>query len=175
MAVALSMPYRLFQVISDRTLQPLCPTGWNIADGRAYTDPVLLDAMLRDFQDAVRPGTPVKTQLTKYEHCRWFRYMLSRGWLPSTADETIAYIKNKNPSQQLYIARLHSCMVPWEDLNALQEALLNAGPDSDAFCQYTPGYFTKYDERNIAHTADILDRAWFSRSKEPAERDQERS
>jgi hypothetical protein len=101
--------------------------------------------------------------------------MLSRGWLPSTAAETIAYIKSGNPSQQLHIARLHSCMIPWEELPALQEALLNAGPDSDAFCRFTPGYFTKYDEKNIAHTADIIERTWFSRSKGPAERDLERS
>jgi hypothetical protein len=175
MAVALSMPYRLFQVISERTQLPISPTGWSIADERAYTDSVLMDAMLRDFQDAVRPGTSIQTQLTKYEHCRWFRYMLSRGWLPSTAAETIAYIKSGNPSQQLHIARLHSCMIPWEELPALQEALLNAGPDSDAFCRFTPGYFTKYDEKNIAHTADIIERTWFSRSKGPAERDLERS
>lgn len=164
LALALNLPYRLFQVKKRGEMDRyICPENWSIDDETAYTGSSL-EKMLSAFEDIVREQ---KKTLAQYEHTRWNRYMLSRGWLPATAEETVSYIRAGNPKQQLYIGRLHSCIIPWDGLKKLQQQLLAySSGGKDPFGRFTSGCFTDLDEKNVADTAAILRLAWFN-GREP--------
>lgn len=164
LALALSLPYRLFQVKKRGEMdRHICPENWSIDDETAYTG-ASLEKMLSAFADI---GQGQKKTLAQYEHTRWNRYMLSRGWLPATADETISYILAGNPKQQLYIGRMHSCIIPWDGLEELQKRLqLYASTYEEGkknpFERFTADCFTDLDKKNIADTAAIFLLAWFN-------------
>jgi hypothetical protein len=164
-AVALSLPYRLFQV-SAPDGKHIYPSGWDIINDEAYTHDKSLADMANTFDEQLNNET--KKELAIYEHARWNRYMRARGWLPSTPDQTIKYIKNGNPKQQLYIGKLHSCICPWDDLSVLQKKLASEFELGDnKFKRFkSENIFTEIDISNVISTADILKTRWLSSKEE---------
>jgi len=61
-------------------------------------------------------------RMAVYEHGRWVRSMLSRGWLPASVDQMLAYIQRGSSRHQLYIAKLHPFLCSWDRLG-------EAGPE----------------------------------------------
>lgn len=54
------------------------------------------------------------------EHERWVCFACSRGWRPASAAQLRSYLNLGNPRQQLYLARLHPCIVSWMKLPEVQ-------------------------------------------------------
>lgn len=172
MAVALSIPYRLFQM-STSTNDHILPIGWVLKNTEAYSNNTSLKAMANQ---ATKITETNKQEMLYYERARWMRYMISRGWQPASADETIKFMKAGNPRRQLYIGLLHGCICSQTDLKELQEKLYaqyeyTANPD-ERFAGNSPRRDTKtktdvfdkylqYDIRSIQQTSDIIGAAWF--------------
>lgn len=49
--------------------------------------------------------------------------MLSRGWLPASADDAVFAVKCGNERQQLFVAKLHPCICAYEGQKELKLAL----------------------------------------------------
>lgn len=99
-----------------------------------------------------------------WEHDRWVRWMLSRGWLPASADDAVFAVKCGNERQQLFVAKLHPCICAYEGQKELKLALKNeCGMDKD---------FYSYDMANIKDTKRLLALEWLKeREKEDGKRD----
>lgn len=175
LAVALSMPYRLFQMASPAT-DHIMPVGWVLKNKEAYSDSISLKAMAKQAMNYEN-----KQEMINYERARWMRYMISRGWQAATADETIKFMKAGNPKRQLYIGLLHGCICSQEKLKELQEKLYNeykygllanedkrfAGNDPDLIERDGKTYevfdkYSQFDASNLDQTADIICTSWFS-------------
>ena len=160
MAVALSMPYRLFQASVSNKLAHISPqimtSGWDILDEDAYKTPSTIAEMAQKFEQSVIT-LENQNRLQLYEHSRWGRWMLSRGWIGATPKEVLLYQKLGNPKQQLYIARMHGCLCSWDDLRKLAQEM---GMEKDAF--------TNKDLSNIKSTSQIIQSQWFA--EKPKER-----
>lgn len=181
MAVAISLPYRLFQTsIPNNEISHIVPDGWNIYNENAYTDCSDIGSvkeMAKLFRENLGTGEN-QDHLLLYEHTRWIKWMISRGWQESTAEETIAYIKAGNPRQQLYIARLHSCLCSLDQLEKLQESLYNPyldqgdshflsfKPENSGSSQNIFNKFKKIDQSNINNTPELMTVAWSMDDKE---------
>lgn len=89
--------------------------------------------------------------------------MLSRGWLPASADDAVFAVKCGNERQQLFVAKLHPCICAYEGQKELKLALKNeCGMDKD---------FYSYDMANIKDTKRLLALEWLKeREKEDGER-----
>lgn len=178
-AAALSLPYRLFmakdKLPSLGYRDHITPDGWSIFDAEAYTDLSEMGSvrtMADAFASCIECDAEILESLTRYEHARWTRWMISRGWIPSTAKETIAYILAGNPKQQLFVARMHSCMIPFDELSALQRSLGEKAIKWEQFKRFADAkeeydYFTKFDRDSIKMTPDIMRLAWPSIADEP--------
>lgn len=170
-AVALSIPYRVFHMpYSDERLgiksDHIVPLGWNILNEHAFDDPDSIESMAQLFEKGLRDKSNVE-KLVVYEHARWSRYMLSRGWTSANPTQTGAFMSAGNPKQQLFIARMHGCICSTGGLPLLQKAIFDemtderyeryapTGPNEDVF-----DLFIKYDRSNVLDTANILRRAW---------------
>lgn len=116
MAVALSMPYRLFQTETD--------SGSHIIPYESYEhlSSATIQTMADLFKKAIESNDN-ENSLLRYEHSRWLRWAISRGWQAATSDEVLAYMKAGNPKHQLYIARMHGCITSLENLQKLSEAM----------------------------------------------------
>lgn len=188
MAVALSIPYRLFQMTTAET-DHILPIGWVFKNTDAYSDSVSLNTMAKQAKNYTN-----KQEMLNYERARWMRYMISRGWQKASSEDTIKFMKAGNPRRQLYIGLLHGCICTQEELKELQEKLYN---------EYQYGLLTNYDKRfsgndpriitdnnkeikifdkylqydisSLNQTADIILTAWFSERKpteiEPPEKE----
>ena len=181
-ALAISLPYRLFHMpYTDNDIgirmDHIVPRGWNILNDNAYSNPDTVDRMSKMFKTGLDDESIINS-LLMYEHARWCRFMLSRGWMPASPDETVSFIKRGNPKQQLFIARMHGCICPTEDLSLLQKTLHNDLPEAQrnsyapaghgsSLAQYSK--FIARDRDNITKTADLLDRTWL---KKQMDRDQ---
>lgn len=182
MAVALSMPYRLFQTAYSES-DHILPN-----DADSYSIPTEIKIMAEHFNDALSDPTRYEENqksLLCYEHSRWLRWAISRGWKQATPDQVIHYMKAANPKQQLYIARMHGCMCGLEELQELSGKMCEAaektsGSDwkryaadkvpfiSDtngerkfaAYYDYVPKDFTAIDKLNIKYTGEIMKTTW---------------
>lgn len=141
MAVALSMPYRLFQTETNDTSH-IISSDSEIAP---YLIPNDIDE-LADLFSSCRLNN--QQDLLNFEHSRWLRWALSRGWEPASPDQVLNYMKDGNPKHQLYIAKLHSCICGLNELENFSNALYNGVT--------TPFDFKSTDISNINATADII-------------------
>lgn len=117
-AVALSIPYRLFNCIinSHRVL----PAAWNITNSETYYNYDILSFMA----DKLR-HLPEKSilNIAKWEHDRWVRWMLSEGWLPASVDDILLYNEKGSEKHQLHIAKMHPCICDWDELENMENDL----------------------------------------------------
>ena len=180
-AVALSMPYRLFQMSSSRS-DHIIPVGWVLKNKEAYSDSISLNRMATQAKDYTN-----KREMLNYERARWMRYMISRGWQKASSDETIKFMKAGNPKRQLYIGLLHGCICSQEELIDLQKQLYNeyefgligkydkrfAGNDprliktKDGKTDKVFDKYFQFDIRSLDQTADIIRTSWFSEKEIP--------
>lgn len=118
MAVALSMPYRLFQTKTDTSSHIVpCENYDHLSDAS-------IQVLANSFNKAIE-SKENQEDLLRYEHSRWLRWAISRGWQSATPDEVLTYMAAGNPKQQLYVARMHGCITSLNNLNLLSEALKN--------------------------------------------------
>ncbi|MBR0397128.1 MAG: sel1 repeat family protein [Eubacterium sp.] len=57
---------------------------------------------------------------TRDEHIRWNYFVCSRGWRQASVARMQQYIGMGNPRQQLYLAKLHPCIVDWNRLKYVE-------------------------------------------------------
>lgn len=171
MAVAASLPYRLFHMpyrdaSTEIRADHIVPRGWSILNGNAYTDIQSLSRMAKMFEQGLKNISNIEL-LTTYEHARWTRWALSRGWIAATPNEAVAYMISGNPKQQLFIARMHACICSLDDLALLQKTLYEELAD-DRSDNYAPSgvnedvydRFIAMDKKNIVSTPHLLMRTW---------------
>ena len=149
LAVALSLPYRLFHMYDkwDRII----PEPWDILDSKAYFSPDVLKNLGEKAKKAQRYSEKLIIELAEWEHIRWSRYMLARGWMPASIEQMELYRNSEYSRHQLYIAKLHPCICDFERLAVLEKKLDKKIRD--------------YDISNLKATGDILCRAWLERDK----------
>lgn len=159
-SVALSMPYRLFQ-FQDTNRHQIVPIVWSILDKTVFSSSdqlLLLSERLNDFfinEDDWK-------QIAEWEHSRWVKWMLSRGWLPASFDESVFGFSNGNPRQQLFVAKLHPCICSYEDLKKLENILLEK-------CGLNRDFYTA-DLDNVKSTKKILALEWLREKTQETER-----
>lgn len=179
-AVALSLGYRLYQCNYGNN-GPILPSFWDIPDRDAIFSEQGLKQLSEKLvsrtqangpedwidpngnpQIATHPGScRAETQaLAEWEHDRWNRFMISRGWKPATIEQMRTYMAAGNRRQQLYIGRLHPYICPFGDLEELERELHKT--------------IREYDVQNIRMTEPILTRQWTGPQRLP-ERSRERS
>jgi len=163
LSVAMSLPYRLFQIetriASGSDVPRLIPPCWKIVDSNAYCSEVQLKALqtrLNELHSSIsqEQWSAEMGQLAQWEHDRWARWMLSRGWLPETIPESVSCIDFGNRRQQLFIARLHPCICPYSKLSELSEALEEKNMKKD---------FVSLDRESMEMTADTLEFRWYGK------------
>lgn len=126
MAVALSLPYRLFQVrnSTDEHIIPYAPIdNLNLSNENAD----IIDTMAEQFRMAIKDPSDkskITNALLYSEHVRWIRWAYSRGWKSASPEQVLLYMNAGNPKQQLYIARLHGCLCSIADLQILSEKMV---------------------------------------------------
>ena len=174
LAVALSIPYRLFHMPDNDSGEAksdhIVPRGWSIMNGNAYTDLQSIRLMAEKFKRGLKDESTIE-QLLVYEHARWCRYMLSRGWVKANPSETISYMNSGNPKQQLFIASMHGCICSVEDLSLLQQEIHRHLKDEERKEKYAPDaeksdawdFFTAMDKSSIISTPDLMLRTWLQR------------
>jgi hypothetical protein len=153
MAVALSMPYRLFQTESDdgRHIIPV--------EGYEHLSAVSILAMADLFKNAIKSNDN-ENSLLRYEHSRWLRWAISRGWKAANPDEVLTYMKAGNPKHQLYIARMHGCITSLDNLQLLSETMNEyaaSEADNDNWKRYAAQrepFFSETDKRIIMQDND---------------------
>ena len=158
---ALSMPYRIFQ-FHDHADNQVIPVAWDICQSTEFSSVHKLKALSKQLWKFSNETsrTEQEQSIAEWEHARWVKWMISRGWMPATIDEAVFAIENGNPRQQLFIAKLHPCICSYKDLKVLQNALL-------ARCNMKKDFFT-YDLLNIQDTNKLLALEWIqSIPKEP--------
>lgn len=158
---ALSMPYRVFQ-FHDHADNQVKPVAWDICQSTEFSSVHKLKALSKQLWKFSNETsrTEQEQSIAEWEHARWVKWMISRGWMPATIDEAVFAIENGNPRQQLFIAKLHPCICSYKDLKVLQNALL-------ARCNMKKDFFT-YDLLNIQDTNKLLALEWIqSIPKEP--------
>lgn len=171
MAVAASLPYRLFHMpyrdtSTENSADHIVPRGWSILNGNAYTDIQSLSRMAKMFEQGLENISNIEL-LTTYEHARWARWALSRGWIAATPNEAVTYMICGNPKQQLFIARMHACICSVDDLALLQKTLYEELGDErcDAYAPVGVNKdvydrFIVMDRQSIVSTPHLLMRTW---------------
>lgn len=158
--VALSMPYRLFQ-FQDSNRQQILPIVWSILDKTVFSSAkqlALLSERLNDF--FIKDDD--WNQIAEWEHSRWVKWMLSRGWISASLDDAVFAFKNGNPRQQLFVAKLHPCICSYEDLKSLENVLLEQ-------CGLKKDFYTA-DLDNVKSTKNILALEWLHEKTLESER-----
>lgn len=162
MAVALSMPYRLFQTETNDTS--------HIISSDSEIVPYLIPNDIKEIANLFSSCRLNNQQnLLNFEHSRWLRWALSRGWEPASPDQVLNYMKDGNLKHQLYIAKLHGCICGLNELENFSNALYNEAEysrmDTNQKKRYenigengatTPFDFKSTDISNIDATADII-------------------
>lgn len=151
-AIALSMPYRLFnfKTSNGKRIQPFM---WNIEDSTDYSTVEHLKALASNISGFTTEE--VYKNIAVWEHGRWMRALLANGWIPvDNFDDTVFTVnKANNPHPQLFIARMHPCICAYDDQKSLQNILKEN-------CNLKKDYFS-YDLNNIKQTKELLKLGWF--------------
>lgn len=116
MAVALSLPYRLFQTDAGDTGH-IISSDSRIIPNLAPDDVEEIAALFTSNRLSNQQN------LLMFEHSRWLRWALSRGWKSASSDHVLSYMKAGNPKHQLYIAKLHGCICGLNELKDFSNAL----------------------------------------------------
>lgn len=148
-SMALGMPYRLFQ-FQDAYGQQICPTAWSILEYTVYSSVTHLKNLASQLKTNLS-NEEIK-EIAEWEHGRWIRWMLSRGWLPLSFEEAVFAYKRGNPRQQLFVSKQHPCICAYEDLKELQTILQKS-------CRIEKDFYT-YDSSNIRDTKKLLSLEW---------------
>ena len=161
---ALSMPYRIFQY-QDYAGNQIVPSAWMICQSTAFSTVNQLKALsVRLWAFANKRTREQQEQaIAEWEHARWVKWMISRGWMPATIEEMVFAIENGNPRQQLFVAKLHPCICSYKDLKVLQDTLLSR-------CHMKKDFFT-YDLSNVQATDKLLALEW----TQPRQKDSEKT
>lgn len=150
---ALSMPYRIFQ-FQDSDHNQITPAAWIITQPTVFSSVSHIKELSNRFNryQSSEKKAEEEQKIGEWEHARWVKWMLSRGWMPATIQEVILAHKNGNPRQQLFVAKLHPCLCSYEDLKALENALwIN--------CKIRKDFYTN-DLSNIRDTQKLLALEW---------------
>lgn len=165
MSVAVSLPYRLFQFAVNGKSH-LTPPCWQITDTNAYCAELQLRALGLSVKDCLmhekRLGKEEKKLsdfVTDWEHDRWSRWMLSRGWMPETIDQMLDCNEYGNPRHQFFLARLHPCICSSAHLKLVSQAWANR----KEMKQEKEKNFIQYDHESVRQTAEILSRRWYGK------------
>lgn len=151
---AISMPYRIFQ-FHDREGNQIMPSAWSICQTTVFSSVNQLKALsIRLWDDWKNKSERLEQEqsVAEWEHARWVKWMVSRGWMPADIEEVVFAIEKGNPRQQLFVAKLHPCICSYDDLKILQNALLTR-------CGMKKDFFT-YDLLNIQDTNKLLALEW---------------
>ena len=172
---ALSLSYRLFSA------------GIAFSDWHDYAEGVSREILGREFAQYLEEGTegniPEKDnpegndsdkdvtteesrnrrleKLSMYEHGRWNRSMLTRGWMPASMEQMLAYIQRGNSRHQLYIAKLHPFICSWDQLGQAGEFPTGIQREYNAIMRQVradcePADIREIDRENVRKTAQIL-------------------
>ena len=174
-SVALSLPYRLFNIRETRSSSAdgngcrLVRAAWNILDSDSYYSAGMLSKFAEQTafllpQEADFPDPAVRDTIEKlsaWEQLRWSRYMLSRGWMPADVSQVKEYTSGEYKKHQLYIARLHPAICDYHLLGDVQKELNTE--------------FQSYNRRNLRNTSRILCREWLEKEKQMEMEDMELS
>lgn len=142
-AVALSIPYRLFNCINN--VHRILPATWNITNGDTYYNYDILSF----FADKLKHLSEKSIlSVAKWEHDRWVRWMLSEGWMPASVDEILLYNEQGSEKHQLHIAKMHPCICDWDELENMEKDL--------AAEKAEPVDFRSFDISSAGKTEQIL-------------------
>lgn len=144
---ALSMPYRLFQFSGIDSMQ-IFPTAWDILESSTFASV----EQLKKLSARLLPNDRDSNEVAEWEHNRWMRWVLSRGWLPASFEDAIFAYDCGNPRQQLFACKIHPCICSYPDLKKLQDTLR-------AECGLKKDFYT-YDLNNIKDTRRLLALEW---------------
>ena len=123
----------------------IMPIAWEIWDEKAFASVEQLNYLANRSRGVKE--SEYKT-IAVWEHDRWVRWTVARGWLPASADDAVFAVKCGNERQQLFVAKLHPCICAYEGQKELKLALKNeCGMDKD---------FYSYDMANIKDTKRLL-------------------
>ena len=169
-ALALSIPYRLFQsqfitteIDNIKCTQGIIPENWNILDRNTYREAKTLlrfseiydsfvekaDVVITIHGDTINNNEANELEfIAEWEHERWNRYMISRGWVTASKSQVALYRQHGNVRQQLYIGRMHPCIIQYKKLKQLEDEL--------NFDGNTKLDFTSNDIKNVKATGDII-------------------
>lgn len=158
-SLALSMPYRLFQ-FRDRRGNQIVPLWWSILDSSVFADVEQLKHLSEElhYLEAYSEADTEYTAVAIWEHNRWIRWMLSRGWLPATPEDAVFACQCGNARQQLFVARLHPCICAYEAQKELSDTLFKQ-------CGLQKDFYT-YDLANIKDTRRLLALEWVREREE---------
>lgn len=183
MAVAMSLPYRLFQgAVNGKRILPSVPL--NISDPatffsekarRRYADwtqklqwetlpyeETILQKHQNDYKSWADTITQLDVhsevyQMADWEQKRWARFMISRNWNTASKNMLLAFFEHGNTRQQLYIGALHSCLVPYEKLET-----------TDIFWKNLSGTSKNFEMPNITairRTERLLNLYWYEKAR----------
>lgn len=127
MAVALSLPYRLFQIPHEKGdhILPYAPIDFI---NHEVDNEDIIKVMASQFSNVMKDHAQSKTikeNLLHYEHNRWLRWAQSRGWIKATPTQVVQFMEDGNPKQQLFVARMHGCICSVEELKNLSDKMFN--------------------------------------------------
>lgn len=162
-SMALSIPYRLFQFGGGESGQ-LIPESWDIRKNDTFSSVERLKKLSAQLQKKEDAEEEFK-EIAEWEHARWVRWMLSRGWMPATFDDAVFAYRCGNPRQQLFACKMHPCICSYGELEKLSEVLYER-------CGLEKNFYT-YDLDNIRDTKKLLALEWI-RPKEKIKKDTER-
>lgn len=104
-AMAAHLPYRAFAA-------GICLPNWKMyGSGREEASLAPAYGIWLEQQENLE-------RAAKLEHERWNCFMLSAGWEQASASQVATYVQRGNPGQQLYLAKLHPFICPWEELRS---------------------------------------------------------
>ena len=90
--------------------------------------------------------------LASWEHTRWNRFMISRGWTQARIQEMKLYFETGNKRQQLFIGKMHPCITDFDRLPSVDSAWQTlTGKEKD---------FRLNDISSIQMTEHILGLEW---------------
>lgn len=156
-SMALGMPYRLFQ-FHDSFNNQLTPPGWNILQSSSFSSANQLHILANRIKIPANKDKEEIQKIAEWEHARWVRWMLSRGWKTATADEAVFAFQCGNPRQQLFACKMHPCICSYDALEGLSERLR-------IDCKLNKDFYS-YDYWNIEATKQLLDLEWVDKTKE---------
>lgn len=184
MAVAMSLPYRLYQGIVDKT-RLLPSERINIMDDEAFYSvearnkySVLVKKInwenseyIHEFEQRhsdsygkdkfsteteFDPKSEVY-QMAKWEQKRWNQFMRSRGWINASIRQMRMYYGKGNANQQLYIGKMHPCIEDYPKLESISNKYNElSGKDKE---------FQMSNITSIQRTEKILSLYWAEKAK----------